>query len=61
MGEGRDRPVNNLQTTKKGPMKVVSQQDDTYELLDLVNELPLEVWSPLISLNKGPIPGDPSS
>ena len=37
MGEGRGRPVNKLQTTRKGPMRVVSQQDDTYELLDLVS------------------------
>jgi len=37
MGEGRGRPVNKLQTTRKGTMRVVSQQDDTYELLDLVS------------------------
>ena len=37
MGEGRGRPVNKLQTTRKGPMRVVSKQEDTYKLLDLVS------------------------
>jgi len=37
MGEGRGRPVNKLQTTRKGPMRVVSKQEDTYDLLDLVS------------------------
>ena len=37
MGEGRGRPVNKLQTTRKGLMRVVSKQEDTYELLDLVS------------------------
>ena len=37
MGEGRGRPVNKLRTTRKGLMRVVSKQEDTYELLDLVS------------------------
>ncbi len=36
-GEGRGRPVNKLQTTRKGPMRVVSKQEDTYDLLDVVS------------------------
>ena len=37
MGEGRGRPLNKLQTTRKGPMKVMEVRDDAYDLLDLVN------------------------
>jgi len=36
MGEGRGRPLNKLQTIKKGPMKVVGFEKDAYELLNLV-------------------------
>jgi superfamily I DNA and/or RNA helicase len=36
MGEGRGRPLNKLQTIKKGPMKVVGVEKDAYELLNLV-------------------------
>ena len=36
MGDGRGRPLNKLQTTRKGPMKVIGVDKDTYELLDLV-------------------------
>ncbi len=35
MGEG-GRPLNKLQTTRKGPMKVVDAREDAYDLLDLV-------------------------
>ena len=36
MGDGRGRPLNKLQTTRKGPMKVIGIDKDAYELLDLV-------------------------
>ena len=36
MGDGRGRPLNKLQTTRRGPMKVIGVDKDTYELLDLV-------------------------
>ena len=37
MREGRGRSINKLQTTRKGPMRVVSQQNEMYELFDLVS------------------------
>jgi hypothetical protein len=36
MGEGRGRPLNKLQTIKKGPMKVVGFDKYAYELLNFV-------------------------
>ena len=36
MGDGRGRPLNKLQTTRKGPIKVIGIEKDAYELLDLV-------------------------
>ena len=33
MGDGRVRPLNKLQTTRKGPMKVIGIDKDAYELL----------------------------
>jgi len=35
-GEGRGRPLNKLQTIKKGPMKVVGFEKDAYDFLNLV-------------------------
>jgi len=37
MGGGRGRPPNKLQTIRKGPMKVIANDKDAYDLLDLVS------------------------
>ena len=37
MGGGRGRPPNKLQTIRKGPMKVIANEKDAYDLLDLVS------------------------
>ena len=37
MVEGRGRPLNKLQTTRKGQMKVMEVRDDAYDLLELVS------------------------